>query len=213
MAFVTNRIGQIYLVKNDLATAEKYLDRSLKLSKELGYPEEISNSAENLWKLYTLRNNWKSALEMHVLHVNMRDSINNQETKKVALKNHLKYEYEKKSAADSVRNAGESMIKDAQLAAQNASLKQEKTLRYALFGSLALFAAFLVMVLNRFNVTRRQKKIIEEQKVMVDRAYDHLHQKNKEVMDSIYYARRIQKALITSEKYIEKNLDRLMHRR
>jgi len=45
---------------------------------------------------------------------------------------------------------------------------------------------------------------------MVDAAYESLHEKNKEVMDSIYYARRIQRALITSEKYIANQLNKLM---
>ncbi len=35
-------------------------------------------------------------------------------------------------------------------------------------------------------------------------------EKQKEVMDSIRYARRIQSALITSEKYIARNLNRLI---
>ncbi|MBC7865773.1 MAG: hypothetical protein IAF38_22560, partial [Bacteroidia bacterium] len=58
----------------------------------------------------------------------------------------------------------------------------------------------------RFRVTNKQKKIIEEQKIVVDDAFEKLHEKNKEVMDSIYYARRIQRALITNEKYIERAL-------
>jgi hypothetical protein len=45
---------------------------------------------------------------------------------------------------------------------------------------------------------------------MVDHAYEELHEKNKEVMDSIRYAKRIQTALITSEKYIANSLKRLM---
>ncbi|HEX8516888.1 MAG TPA: tetratricopeptide repeat protein [Bacteroidia bacterium] len=209
MAFVNNRMGQICIIKNELPKAEKYFNTSLSLSKELGYPQEISNSAGNLWKLYSGRGEWKRALDMHELHVNMRDSINNETNKKVALKNHLKYEYEKKSAADSARNAQERKVQDALFAVQDASLRQEKTLRYALFGGLILVAVFLVFIFNRFKVTQRQKQIIEAQKDQVGRAYEQLHEKNKEVMDSIYYARRIQKALITSEKYIEKNLDRL----
>jgi hypothetical protein len=44
---------------------------------------------------------------------------------------------------------------------------------------------------------------------VVDRAKHTKEDKNKEVMDSIYYARRIQRALITSEKYIERNLGEL----
>ena len=37
-----------------------------------------------------------------------------------------------------------------------------------------------------------------------------ISQKNKEVMDSIHYASRIQRTLITSEKYIDKTLRRMM---
>ena len=58
-------------------------------------------------------------------------------------------------------------------------------------------------------VTQKQKKVIEEQKGLVDAAYEQLHEKNKEVMDSITYARRIQRALITPEAYIDKALNRL----
>jgi tetratricopeptide (TPR) repeat protein len=209
-AFVTNRLGYIFLLKKDLAKAENYLNRSLKLSKELGYPSEISNAAGSLWKLYSAKKDWKNALTMYELHVQMHDSISNQETKKAAIKNQLKYEYDKKSTADSVKNAELQKVKDAQLAAQNASLKQERTQRYALYGGLILIAGFFAFVFNRFRVIQKQKQVIENQKVLVDKAYETLHEKNKEVLDSIYYARRIQRALVTSEKYIEKNLKRLV---
>jgi len=63
---------------------------------------------------------------------------------------------------------------------------------------------------KRFKVTQKQKQIIEEQKLLVDKAYDELHEKNKEVMDSIYYAEKIQRALITPEKYIANSLNKLM---
>jgi len=96
------------------------------------------------------------------------------------------------------------------LQAQAASLKQEKTQRYALYGGLLLVIGFSVFVFNRFKVTQKQKKVIEDQKVLVDKAYEQLHEKNKEVMDSITYARRIQRALITPEVYIEKTLNRLV---
>ena len=56
----------------------------------------------------------------------------------------------------------------------------------------------------------RQKTEIEEQKHLVDEAYEELHEKNKEVMDSIRYAKRIQTALITNEKYISNALNKLM---
>jgi len=95
------------------------------------------------------------------------------------------------------------------LTAQQAQLKQEKTQRFALYGGLLLVVAFLGFVFNRFKITQKQKVIIEQQKVLVDDAFNHLEEKNKEVMDSIRYAKRIQTALMTNENYINKQLNRL----
>ncbi|HXD93789.1 MAG TPA: hypothetical protein VNX01_11275, partial [Bacteroidia bacterium] len=69
---------------------------------------------------------------------------------------------------------------------------------------------FSLFLYKRFRVTQKQKAIIEDQKILVDKAYEELHEKNKEVMDSIRYAKRIQTALITSEKYIESSLSKLI---
>lgn len=62
---------------------------------------------------------------------------------------------------------------------------------------------------NRFRVTQKQKKVIEEQKKIVEDQKKLVEEEQKEILDSIYYARRIQQALITSEKYISKQLTRL----
>jgi tetratricopeptide (TPR) repeat protein len=203
-------ISAVYLKMKEYGKAEKAGLSGLALAQKLNFKENIRMLSEVLYNVYKAENKFAAAIEMYELNISTRDSLNNERTRKAAVKQQLKYEYEKKSAADSVRNAELQKVKDAQLAAQNASLKQEKTQRYALYGGLLLIAGFLVFVFNRFRVTSKQKKVIEEQKLLVDHAYEKLHEKNKEVMDSIHYARRIQKALITSERYIERNLRRVM---
>lgn len=213
IAFSLHNIGSVYLEQKKYASALPYCMRSLKVSQEIGFPENIRNAADQLKLIYQEQGNYEKALEMYELHIQMRDSILNHETKKASLKQQLKYEYEKKAAADSVENAGRQKVKDAQLNAQAASLKQEKTQRYALYTGLVLVAGFLGFVFNRFRVTQRQKKIIEAQKQQVDEAFRHLEEKNKEVIDSIYYARRIQRALITPESYIAKKLNELRNGR
>lgn len=47
---------------------------------------------------------------------------------------------------------------------------------------------------------------IEEQKEIIEKQKDIVEEKNKEVLDSINYAKRIQAALLTSERYIQKYL-------
>ncbi|MBK8367194.1 MAG: tetratricopeptide repeat protein [Bacteroidetes bacterium] len=202
-------IGDILIKQGKLKEALNYSQRSLLKAQELGFPWYIKNSANTLKLIYQKQNKFKEALEMYELEIQMRDSINNTETKKASIKKQFQYEYEKKSAADSVKNAEEQKVKNALLTAQQAQLNQEKTQRIALYGGLVLVIAFLGFVFNRFRVTQKQKIIIEQQKVLVDEAFTHLEEKNKEVMDSIHYAKRIQTALLTSEKYIHRKLNEL----
>ena len=210
MTNTLNNISGIYYEKHNYEEALKYCQKSFNNAKLLGYPDKIRNAALQLFTIYKAKGDYEKAFENYSLYITMRDSINNQETKKASIKSQLKYEYEKQAAADSVKHAEQQHVKDAQLAAQSASLKQERTQRYVLYGGLVLVAGFLVVVINRFRLTQKQKKMIEMQKVRVDSAYEKLHEKNKEVLDSIHYAKRIQRALITSESYIEKQLNKLI---
>ncbi|MBC7861491.1 MAG: tetratricopeptide repeat protein, partial [Bacteroidia bacterium] len=194
-AFSYVNMGKTYWKQKKYKEALECSKKSLQISRELGFPESIRNAAKTLTNIYKSTGDYKNALEYYEVFVIMRDSIINNETKKASVKNQLKYEYEKRAAADSVKNAEEQKVKDAQLAAQNASLKQEKFQRYSLVVGLSLVVLGLLFVVNRFRITQKQKKIIEEQKVKVDEAFDKLNEKNKEVMDSIYYAERIQRAL------------------
>ena len=209
IAFTTNKISLVLLEEGKVMEANNYAIASMHTAKELGYPLNILRAANALNKIYKKQNKFKEALAMYELEIQMRDSISNAETKKASIKKQFQYQYEKKAAADSVKNAEEQKVKNALLTAQKAQLKQEKTQRFALYGGLVLVIAFLGFVFNRFRVTQKQKLIIEQQKTQVDVAFAHLEEKNREVMDSIMYARRIQRALLTPEKYIEKQLNKL----
>ena len=104
-------------------------------------------------------------------------------------------DFERQTTADSVRTADEKKIMEAQL-------EQARTRSYALYGGLALVLLFAMIMFNRFRVTRKQKVIIEQQKHLVE-------EKQKEILDSIVYAKRIQQSLMPTEKYIEKNVSKL----
>lgn len=202
-------IGTILLKQGKINEALNYANKSLVTAKEIGYPENIKNSAALLKSIYQKQQKFKEALSMYELEIQMRDSINNEQTKKASIKKQFQYEYEKKATADSVKHAEEQKVKNALLTAQQAQLKQEKTQRLALYGGLVLVIAFSIFVFNRFRITIKQKLVIEQQKLIVDEAYEQLEEKNREVLDSIHYAKRIQTALLTSEKYIERKLNEL----
>jgi hypothetical protein len=161
-----------------------------------------------LREVYKRKGDYKKAYQMFELYKIMEDSISNENTRKATVKQQLQYEYTKKAIADSIENLEKQKIKDAQIAVQESKLKQEQTRRYALYGGLVMTGAFLIFMVNRFRVTTKQKRIIEDQKKKVDEAFSQLATKNKEVLDSIHYAKRIQSSLLPTEKFINKSLEK-----
>ncbi|MBC7864632.1 MAG: tetratricopeptide repeat protein, partial [Bacteroidia bacterium] len=206
-------VGGALFKLDTIQEALEFGEKAMKISRELGFPIIIRESAQLLTDVYRKQNKPAKALAMYELFIQMRDSTAKQESKKISIKTELKYEYEKRSAADSVKNAEQQKISDAQIVAQNAKLKQQKFQRYLLIAGFLIVLAGLGFVINLFIVAQKQKKqlaektrIIGEQKIIVDRAFDKLAEKNKEVMDSIHYAKRIQTALMGNERQIEKIL-------
>jgi len=210
IAVALSNIAFVYYVEKNFQEALKYCLSSIKLSKELGVPENIRESALGLCNIYKSTGNYQKALENYELFISMRDSLNNESTRKASIKSQLKYEYEKQAAADSVAHAKESEIKNVQLQKQTAEIKAKKNQQYALFGGLGLVIIFAGFMYNRFRVTQKQKVIIEEQKMVVEEQKYLVEEKQQEVMDSIRYAKRIQTAQLPSEKKIARSLNRLM---
>jgi hypothetical protein len=204
-----NQLSSILIEENKHAQAQQFSQRALNISLKLGHIENIKTSALRLSQIFKKTGNAKAALENFELYIRMRDSSNNEITKKASIKAQLKYEYEKQAAADSVAHAKESEVKNAELKKQEAEIKAKKNQQYALFGGLFAVCLFGVFMYNRFKVTQKQKTIIEHQKSEVEEQKMLVEMKQREILDSIHYAKRIQLAQIPSYKRVAGTLTRL----
>jgi len=154
-------MGLIHYNKGTLGQSQMLARKGLDIAQELGYPAEIKIAADLLYNVYAKTQNYKEALSMYELKIQMRDSINNESTQKAAIKQNLQYEYEKKAATDSVAHAHENSINDALIGAQTAELKSKRNVQYGLFGGLLLIAVFAAFMYNRFKVAKKQKVLME----------------------------------------------------
>lgn len=204
LTYTLNNICGIYWRKKEYLKALFYGEKSMKYSKQLGFPDAIMNSAGILSKVYRAAGKHNEALAALELHFLMRDSIHRESNRRASLKSQLKHEYEKKAAADSIRQLEEKNILETEI-------KQEQTRRVALFFGLFLIFVFAVFMVNRFRVARKQKKLIEEQTRLVEEQKYMVEMKQQEILDSIHYAKRIQIALITSDYNFKKSLDRAIY--
>ena len=202
MSALLLNIAGIHRIRKQYQKAIEFSTLSLNIATEIGYPEYIRNSASRLYDLYKTTGDHQKALSYIELFVRMKDSLNNESTKKASIRSQLKHEYEKQAAADSVAHEKESEIKNVELKRQSAEIRAKKNQQYALFGGLALVLMFSVFMFNRWKVTQKQKAVIENQKEIVEEQKKLVEEKQLEILDSIRYAKRIQLAQIPSEKRV-----------
>ncbi len=195
ITYSLNRLGLIYSNQGNLKEGLAYAIRGMKIAKELGYPGNLRNSANTLKTIYQKQNKYKEAFEMYELEIKMRDSINNQETQKAVVKKQMQYAYEKKE----LENKADQSKKDAIAKAELNQKENERNYFIAGFGLVLVLALF---ILRGYKQKQKANAIIIEQKELVD-------EKQKEILDSIHYAKRIQTALLPNEKYIDRSLKQL----
>lgn len=187
-----NSLSNVYFKEGNIKEALVYGKKSLALANEIGFPGNIKSAAEMLKTVYEKQGDYKNAYQMFGLIIKMRDSINNDNVRKAALKQQMQYEYDKK---ETLANA-EREKNDIE---HNAEVKKQRVIIFSVLIGLLLVIVFLALVYNRFKVTQKQKLIIEEQKHVVD-------EKNKEILDSMHYAQRIQRSRLASDALIQQHI-------
>lgn len=202
-AFSLNNIASVYISVGKLEEALKHADMSMKLAKEIGFPMDIQNASESLYKIYRTKSDYKNALAYHELYVEMRDSLYNANNERVIVTQGLKYEYEKAALKKSLENQKIQAIKDLQINERDAIIYQKETLFYAMLIGLLLMLYVLFISIRNYRrkqkdneLIQQQKTEVESQKQKIEKQHHILEETYKEISDSITYAKRIQQAIL-----------------
>lgn len=199
LAYTASNIANVKFEQGLMNEALKYALLSLETGKALGYPDNINKPANILKLIYEKQGNHKLAYEMYELEIKMRDSINNEKIQKAAVKKQIQYSYGKIEAITKKEHEKEL---EKQKAISDEKQRKQTIVIWSVVLGLILVIGFALYVYKTLSLTRRQKLVIEKKSREVE-------EKQREILDSIHYAKRIQRAFIPSEKYIGKNLSRL----
>ncbi len=146
-------------------------------------------------ELYAKKGDFKKALQFSRNYVLIRDSLSNTDKANEIRRQEMNYEFEKREAVAKAEQ-------DKKDAIELEEKQKQKIILYSTSTGL-LFVLMLALVIFRSLQTNKKKnQIISNQKHIVE-------EKQKEVLDSIRYAKRIQSSLLPTEKYIDKRLNRL----
>lgn len=196
-------LGFMYSKMGKYELAEKYLKMAETINRELSMREYLKETCSGLHKVYEKTGRSNLALKYFKEYIQIRDSIVNEEQRKFSIMKEIQFEYDKKATADSIANAKQIEIKNAELAKNKAEIRAKKQQQVALYGGLIIVILFAGIMYNRFKISNAQKAIIEKQKILAEEQKLLLSEKNKEITDSINYAKRIQSAITPPSSFIQ----------
>ncbi|MES2838168.1 MAG: tetratricopeptide repeat protein [Bacteroidota bacterium] len=192
-------LGTLYenMGKDNLALY--YFQKSYDLSKSIKHVEGIVDVSKVLSNYYEKRNNPTLSLRYHKEYSSLKDTLFNMKSEEKITEMSTKYESEKKE--------NQILLLEKDKKVNQIEAKKQKIVIYATIGGLVLVLLFLMLLFKRFKITQKQKAIIEKQKHETELQKELVEEKNKEIVDSITYAKRLQDAILPPLKLVQKYLE------
>jgi len=201
-----------YLDLKNYALSKQYAEKSLALAEKINsYPQRQSAHLA-LKNVNEKLNNVSAAYYHYQQYVAARDSIFNQENRKAHFKAELEYEYTKKHDVDSLNQVVATRLQQEQLHQEQLRTQTQRKFTYAAMASCALLLVLLIFIFKGYRDKKIANQIISEQKLQTELQKTIIEEKQKEILDSIHYAKRIQESLLPSEKYLTRVLEKIKNK-
>ena len=190
-------LAKIYYAKENYTEAKKILsdEKYKKAQLAYGLGRDMVEIEKYFFKIDSTLGFHKDALCHYIKYKQLYEKFNNEDLTKQATKEKYQEEFDKQQA--------EQAQKDVIV---NKEKQKQKLILWFVLGGLALLAVFAAFIYNRFKVSQKQNKIISEQKLEVDTQKHLVEEKQKEIIESITYAKRLQEAILPPKEFIDKHL-------
>jgi hypothetical protein len=178
-----------------------YSDSAIKISERYRILSALHYLYKGRSAIYEDLHDEKNALKYYKRSVELRDSLFRKENSDNLNELEKKYETQKKEKelADQ-RN---------ELLLQKADNEKQQNQRNFFIAGTVLFLGFSIFIFRGYRQKQKANIIIAQAKKEVEMQKALIEEKQKEILDSINYARRIQKAHLPNDKYISKKLEEL----
>jgi serine phosphatase RsbU (regulator of sigma subunit)/Tfp pilus assembly protein PilF len=173
-----NNIGSILHEEGKYLEALDFYKQSLKIATDINDNRVMLASSQSISEIYAILGNYEAAYKYHLQYSSVNDILLNEEKTKAIAEMSAKYDIDKKQKEIELLNKE----KEKQEAVTIVELKRKNTIMFFVFLGFLLVVIFSAFLFRRFKITKAQKLIIEK--------------KNKEINDSISYAKRIQEAIL-----------------
>ncbi|MEO8759257.1 MAG: hypothetical protein ABI388_00070, partial [Bacteroidia bacterium] len=190
-------LASIYLETHEYDLTKKYLDLGLEAASENNAYQDLATIYKDYAVYYAATNNYKKAYESSQLNKQYADSFFNEEDVEKRKELEMNFSFEKEREKQKLEEDKKELVH---------AEEKKRSLIYLLISVCGIVIVLFIALIVYRNFKRTQKAhiIISKQKNEIEIQKHFVEEKNKEVMDSIHYAKRIQGAVFTSENYIKK---------
>ncbi|MCC7331917.1 MAG: tetratricopeptide repeat protein [Flavobacteriales bacterium] len=191
-------IAKAYLELGNREKTLNYMNEAVLLTEKVNALGVTTATYGDMSLIYSKLGIMDSAFKYLELYSELNDSIFRLEgTTKIA---------QMAAQIDLSKKEKEIELLSAEKKMQLMELKNQRNKQYFLYGGILFLLIFAGVMYNRFKITQQQKRIIEVQKVETEKQKQIVEEKNKEISDSIIYAKRIQEAILPSRYSLTEHL-------
>ncbi|HEY1038853.1 MAG TPA: tetratricopeptide repeat protein [Bacteroidia bacterium] len=207
-----NNYADLYFQQDSLEKAQKYSALAVKYAKKINNPEELAGALAMSATINSKTGNLSQALLDVKKAQLLKDSLLNEQTIKSVNEVEGKYQLEnKKLQIENLEK--EKAFQGEELARKNAEAKAQRSITIALVVGAALLLLFLIAVYRSYQQKKKdnifiqqQNKELEQKNTIIEKQKHILEEHQKEIVDSINYAKRIQYALLAGNSLLINNL-------
>ena len=199
------KLTTAYIKQKKLTEAEENAKLSLKNALESKYPEAEEGAYLAMYHVYNAKKDYKTAINYFIEYSNHKDSVLNENKVKAIAEMEAKYQNEKKQLQIQNLNK-ENEVSHLKIEQQNLLNKKRKQQMIGLGVFILLLIGLIGFVYKGYVTKKKDNAIIQRQKMEVEHQKELVDEKNKEILDSITYAKRLQDAILPPQKFISKYL-------
>ena len=199
VSFELVNIGLSKIDLKDYKNALRDCEQALPTILEVQYYEKLKYCYKCLYKAHKALDHQKEALIYHEKYSNLKDSLYNNERTKELTTIELTHKHNAEKEIEELKHQKDIEIREKEK-------ENQRTFIYFIIFGLCVSIFLIAFVINRLNITKKQKLIIESQKKNVEDQKEIIVEKQKEILDSIHYAKRIQNTLLAHHDFLNENL-------
>lgn len=198
-------IGTVFLSQKKPAEAIPHFNEGLKYAEEIGEKVLLAEAYKGLYEAWRMAGNKARAFDYLAQYAQLKDSIYDHESTENLARMQALYENSKKEKEIVMLNKDRE-LKDIELSKKETEIRHQNTQKIAFAGGCFLLLLLALFIYRGYSQKKKANEIISLQKEQVELQKAVIEEKNKDITDSIHYARRIQKAMLPTVKLMNESL-------